>query len=51
MATAPPAPLYARDDSGTSDIGLQLRSQNAGSVVNAVYVAPDGKVGVGTTDP
>lgn len=43
--------LQARDYSGTSSIGLQFRSQNAGAYVNALKIAPDGKVGIGTATP
>lgn len=38
--------LQARDDSGKSSIGLQLRSQNAGTIVNAIYIAPNGETTV-----
>ena len=43
--------LQARDDSGASDIALQLRSQQAGAVVDAARIASNGNVGVGTTNP
>ncbi|MEM9337745.1 MAG: hypothetical protein AAGA66_03395 [Bacteroidota bacterium] len=43
--------LQARDDSGTSDLGLQLRSQSSGSYVDAVKINPNGHVGIGTTIP
>jgi hypothetical protein len=43
--------LQARDDSGASTIDLQLRTQNAGTAVNAMRIMFDGKVGIGTTAP
>ncbi|MCB0533848.1 MAG: hypothetical protein H6574_13915 [Lewinellaceae bacterium] len=49
--------VQARDDSGTSSIGMQLRTQNGGSIVNALAIAPSGtvstsgNVGIGTTTP
>ncbi len=49
--TSGTAYLQARDDSGTSSINLQLRSQNAGALVDAVMIKSDGRVGIGTTAP
>lgn len=43
--------IQARDDSGTSSLSMQLRSQQDGSIVDAVKIAPNGNVGVGTTNP
>jgi len=43
--------VQARDDSGTSSIGLRLRTQNGGSVQDAMMLTPTGDVGIGTTDP
>lgn len=43
--------LQARDDSGASDIGLQLRTQQGGTIVEATRILPNGSVGVGTGSP
>ena len=43
--------LQARDKSNSSNIGLQLRSQKEGNVVNALKISPDGNIGIGTTNP
>ncbi|WP_281990463.1 hypothetical protein [Aquimarina aggregata] len=43
--------LQARDKSNSSNIGLQLRTQNVGNIVNALKINPNGNVGIGTTDP
>ncbi|WP_298313287.1 hypothetical protein [uncultured Aquimarina sp.] len=43
--------LQARDKSGNSNIGLQLRSQNAGNIVNALKIIPNGNIGIGTGSP
>jgi len=43
--------LQARDNSGTSSIGLQLRTQNAGSTTETMYLAPSGNIGIGTSSP
>jgi hypothetical protein len=43
--------LQARDRSGTSNIGLQLRTQNNGNIKNVLKLTDDGKVGIGTTTP
>lgn len=43
--------LQARDRSNRSSIGLQLRSQVGGSIRNALKIAPNGFVGVNTTNP
>ncbi|MBK8036912.1 MAG: hypothetical protein IPK22_07210 [Verrucomicrobiaceae bacterium] len=45
------AVLQARDTSGTSSIGLQLRTQYTGTWLNSLMIAPDGKVGIGTNAP
>lgn len=42
--------IQARDDSGTSSIGMQLRTQSAGVLVEAVNLSPTGNVAIGTTD-
>jgi hypothetical protein len=39
--------LQARDTSGGSNIGMHLRTQNAGTVVQAIFIHPTGRVGVG----
>ncbi len=41
--------VQGRDDSGTSDITLILRSQDNGALNNAVVIRPDGKVDIATT--
>ncbi len=38
--------IQARDDSGNSDIGLQLRTQDDGEITNAVYISPQGDVDI-----
>ncbi len=43
--------LQARDKSNDSKIGLQLRSKNGSSIINALKINPNGNVGIGTTDP
>lgn len=43
--------LQARDDSGTSSINLQIRTQNNGNIINALRLLADGKVGIYTTNP
>ena len=43
--------LQARDKSGRSSIGLQLRSQISGHIVNALKILPNGYVGIGITSP
>ena len=43
--------LQARDKSNSSSIGLQLRSQNEGNIVNALKINPNGNIGIGITDP
>lgn len=43
--------VQARDDSGTSSIGLTLRTQNAGSFVDALSLSPFGGVGIGVSPP
>lgn len=40
--------LQARDDSGVSDIAMQLRTQTAGTIVEAVNISSTGNVGIGT---
>lgn len=39
--------VQARDDSGTSSIGLQLRTQSAGTLVDVINMTPAGNVGIG----
>lgn len=43
--------LQARDKSNNSSIGLQLRSQNSGNIINALKIIPNGNIGIGTTSP
>ncbi|WP_281990465.1 hypothetical protein [Aquimarina aggregata] len=43
--------IQGRDKSGSSNIGLQLRSQKMGNIINALKINPDGNIGVGTTAP
>ncbi len=43
--------VQARDDSGASSIGMKLRTQNAGSLVDALSLHPMGGVGIGTSPP
>ncbi|HCN75592.1 MAG TPA: hypothetical protein DIT13_00180 [Verrucomicrobiales bacterium] len=43
--------IQGRDDSVGSSIGLQLRTQNAGAEVDALKIAPNGNVGIGTANP
>ncbi|MGB0372394.1 MAG: hypothetical protein ACPGN3_13760 [Opitutales bacterium] len=43
--------LQARDDSGSSDIGLQIRTQKDGVVERAIHIVPEGDVGIGTYSP
>lgn len=43
--------VQARDDSGTSSINLQLRTQNAGTVQDVMRLTSSGNVGIGTTNP
>jgi len=43
--------IQARDDSGTSSIDLQLRSQDAGAPVDALKIMSTGEVGIGTPSP
>lgn len=43
--------VQARDDSGSSSIGMQLRTQNSGSLVEAIRMTPSGDVGIGTVTP
>ena len=42
--------VQARDGERTS-LGLRLRTQQGGSVVEAVHITPDGRVGIGTQQP
>ena len=41
--------IQARDKSGSSNISIQLRTQNNGKIVNALRITKEGKVGIGTT--
>ena len=43
--------IQGRDDSGSSDISLQLRTQNNGSLVEGLKIDNLGNVGIGTTTP
>lgn len=43
--------LQARDDSGTSTIGMRLRTQIFGNVREVMSLSPYGGVGIGTNDP
>ncbi len=43
--------VQARDDSGTSSISLTLRTQNAGSFVDAMSLSSAGGVGIGMAGP
>lgn len=43
--------LQARDKSNSSSIGLQLRSQTNGNLVEALKISPEGNIGIGTTTP
>jgi hypothetical protein len=43
--------VQARDTSGTSSVALRLRTQNAGSLVEAMHLTSGGNVGIGTTSP
>ncbi len=43
--------VQARDDSGTSSIGLKFRTQSGGSFVEALSLSPTGGVGIGDTAP
>lgn len=40
--------IQARDDSATTSIGLQLRTQSQGTIVDVVNMTPAGTVGIGT---
>ncbi len=43
--------IQARDDSNSTSVGLQLRSQNEGKLVDAFKINPDGNIGIGIVDP
>lgn len=43
--------LQARDDSGTSTIDFQLRTQKNGVINNVIKMTGDGNVGIGTSNP
>ncbi len=42
--------VQARDDSGTADIALRLRTQQEGQALDAMNITPNGNVGVGIPD-
>ena len=43
--------IQGRDDSDTSDIGLQFRTQQDGNIIEAMRIDKNGNVGLGTTSP
>ncbi|MCB0854624.1 MAG: tail fiber domain-containing protein, partial [Bacteroidetes bacterium] len=43
--------IQARDNSGTTDIGMRFRTQNAGSIVDAMNLSKEGYVGIGENSP
>ncbi len=43
--------LEAKDNSGNSSIGLQLRAQNKGTSIDAFKINPNGNIGIGVIDP
>ncbi|MFK7935084.1 MAG: T9SS type A sorting domain-containing protein [Saprospiraceae bacterium] len=43
--------IQGRDDSGTSNIALQFRTQNAGSSFDAMHISNAGDVGIGISNP
>ncbi len=43
--------LQAKDKSGNSNIGLQLRTQKEGNFINALKIDPNGNLGIGITAP
>lgn len=43
--------IQGRDNSGTSSIALQFRTQNAGTIVDAMYISASGNVGIRTKTP
>lgn len=49
--TSGTAYVQARDNSGSSNIDFQFRTQNAGQVVDVLKMATNGYVGIGTTTP
>ncbi len=40
-----------RLNTGTSNVGLQIRTTNAGTLFNAMHIRYDGRVGIGTNQP
>ena len=49
--TSGTAHIQARDTSGTTNIGMRFRTQNAGIVVETMHLSNSGNVGVGSTNP
>jgi hypothetical protein len=43
--------LQARDESGTTDLALRLRTQEGGKIVEALTIEKGGKVGIGVETP
>ena len=43
--------VQARDQSGSSNLGLRLRTQNAGQIVETMHLTSTGNVGIGTINP
>ncbi|WP_405101578.1 LamG domain-containing protein [Micromonospora sp. NBC_01412] len=43
--------VQARDDSGRTSLGLRLRTQTQGRIVDAIHLNPDGNVALGHADP
>ncbi|MEZ4851367.1 MAG: tail fiber domain-containing protein [Bacteroidia bacterium] len=43
--------IQARDNSGTTDIGMRFRTQNAGSIVDVMNLSKEGYVGIGENSP
>jgi hypothetical protein len=43
--------IQARDDSGSSSVSMQFRTQNAGNYAEVMRLTNTGRVGIGTTNP